>query len=40
MDGSGLGEQEALFTHLAAVFQAATRAVSIRKPEQELVLAG
>jgi len=33
------GEQEALFTHLAAIFQAATRAVSIRKPEQELVLA-
>ena len=33
------GEQEALFTPLAAIFQAATRAVSARKPEQERVFA-
>jgi len=29
------GEQEALFTHLAAIFKAATQAVSTRKPGQE-----
>jgi len=33
------GEQEALFTHLATIFEAATRAVSARKPEQKRVFA-